>query len=344
MADLDKQRMRYVARIADEAVQQGKLPNIAIGCSNREQTLWTHVVPGADGVLIDSLFPIASITKPIVATAVMQLVEQGRLLISDTVASFVPEFAQQGKERITVWHLLTHTGGLIEEGERLLRLVAQRAPAAAYLDVACAASLRFEPGTQYEYGNLGFVLLAELITRISGQPYPAYLREHMFAPLGMSDTDFGPVDRSRAAPSHNFGDAATQEYYHTLATPHGGLWSSAADLLRFGRVFLNNGQSPDYRLLSPAAWAAMTKLHTGGLQRLVDGQLKQAVSGLGWAKPMPTSVILASERSFGHGGSTGCFIWIDPAADLVFVLLSSQWGSDHSVAQRAINAVYGALT
>lgn len=339
----DKQRMERVIEIADEAVARDKLPSIVIACSNREQTVWSYVAPGDDGVTLESLFPIASITKPVVATAVMQLVEQGRLLVSDPVASFVPEFAQQGKQHVTAWHLLTHTSGLSESSQTLLALVAQRAPASAYLDAACAAGLSFEPGSQYEYGNLGFVLLAELITRLSGQHYPQYIREQILAPLGMHETAFGPVDTGRAAPSHNFGDAATMEYYHTLSTPHGGLWSSATDLQKLGRAFLNDGQSPGYRLLSPAAWAAMTRLHTGGLMRVVDGQRKQAVSGLGWAKPMPTNTILASERSFGHGGGTGCFLWIDPQWELVFVFLSNRWGSDHNVPQRAINAVYAAL-
>ena len=339
----DQRRLEQAARIADEAVQRDKLPNIAIVCGDRERRFWSHIAPGQDGVTLDSIFPIASITKPVIATAVMQLVEQGRLLISDPVALFVPEFAQNGKERVTVWQLLTHTSGLIEPNEALAGLAQRGAAREAYLDVACAVGLRFEPGSQYEYGNIGFVLLAELITRLSGQPYPAYLREHIFAPLAMHDTAFGPTDRSRAAPNHNFGDAEYEAYYHTLAAPHGGLWSSAADLLTLGQAFLNGGRTSDDRLLSPAAWEAMTRLHTGGLMRLVDGQLKQAVSGLGWAKPMPTNVILASERSFGHGGGTGCFLWIDPDWDLVFVFLSSRWGSDHDVPQRAINAVYGAL-
>lgn len=339
----DKQRMERVAEIADEAVGRGKLPSIAISWGDRERMVWSHVAPGDDGVALDSLFPIASITKPIVATAVMQLVEQGRLLLSDPVASFVPEFAQQGKQHVTVWHLLTHTSGLSESSQDLLALVAQRAPASAYLHAACAVGLRFEPGSQYEYGNLSFVLLAELITRLSGQPYPEYIRERILAPLGMDETTFRPVDPGRVAPSHNFGDAAMLEYYHTLSSPHGGLWSSVADLQKLGRAFLNGGQIPGYRLLSPAALEAMTRLHTGGLMRVVDGRRKQAVSGLGWAKAMPTSTILASERSFGHGGGTGCFLWIDPAWELVFVFLSSRWGSDHDVPQRAINAVYGAL-
>lgn len=339
----DRQRMARVAQIVDEAVARGPLPSIVVAWGDREQQVWSHVAPGNDGITLESLFPIASITKPIVATAVMQLVEQGRLLLSDTVASLLPEFGQQGKQRVTVWHLLTHTSGLSESQQAIMELIARRAPASAYLDATCAAELSFEPGSQYEYGNLSFVALAELITRLSGQPYPEYIREQILAPLGMDETAFGPVDPGRAAPNHNFGDAAMQAYYHTLAAPHGGLWSSAADLQKLGRAFLNGGIGNGYRLLSPAAWQTMTRLHTAGLMRVVDGQRKHAVSGLGWAKPMPTSTILASERSFGHGGGTGCFLWIDPDWELIFVFLASRWGSDHAVPQRTINAVYGAL-
>ena len=112
---IDLSHLEYAAQIADEAVKNGPQPCAVIAVADREKTLWTHVSPGADGVGLDSIFLIASITKPIVATAVMQLVEQGKLLLSAPVATYLPEFAANDKGAVTAWHLLTHSSGLEED-------------------------------------------------------------------------------------------------------------------------------------------------------------------------------------------------------------------------------------
>ena len=339
----DAGRLAETAAMIEQAVRSGAYPSAVLALGNRAGTFWTHVVPGEDGVRLDSIVPIASITKPIVATAVMRLVERGRLLLNDPVAKVIPEFAQNGKEYVTVWHLLTHTSGLDEAGAALQELVARRAPRDAYLEAACASGLRFEPGSQCAYCNLSFVALAELISRLSGQPYPDYLREQIFAPLGMRDTAFAPVEPGRVPAIHGFGKREDMDYFNSLAAPHGGLWSSAADLQTLGRTLLNDGRLGDKRLLSQAAMEPMTRLQTAGLVTMVDGRPQPTYTALGWGKRRPTGVMLASERSFGHSGSTGSFLWIDPDWNLVFVLLSNRWDMDYTGSQQVLNTVYAAL-
>ena len=339
----NRERLGNAAAVMEAAVRSGAYPSAVLAVGDHEGTVWTYVVPGEDGVGLETIFPLASITKPIVGIAIMQLVERGLLLLNEPVKNLIPEFGQNGKEGVIVWHLLTHTSGLVEEEAALNELFRQRVPAEAFLDLAIREGVSFEPGTQFAYNNLAFLVLGELITRISGQPYPEYLTEHIFAPLGMMDTAFAPVDAARAAPVYGFGDEEDQEYWNTLAAPHAGLWSTAADLLALGRAFLNEGRAGDYRLLSPAAVEAMTRVQTQGIHSMVDGRPQPVYQALGWGKASPRGVLLGSDAAFGHGGATGTFMRVDPEWNLVYVCLASRWEGSHNEAIRAFNAVCGAM-
>ena len=343
VSTLDVTRLEHAAAAADAAVTGGTHPSAVIAVADSNELLWTHVAPGEDGVGLDSIFAIASITKPIVATAVMRLVEHGRLLLDVPVATYLPEFGVYGKERVTAWHLLTHTSGL-EEDRWWQELREQRAPPSAYLDAACRSYLHFEPGTRCEYCSLSFTVLGELIARLGGQPCPDFLRQHILAPLGMHDTAFQPADRERAVPVHDFGGQEHTDYFSSLAAPGGGLWSTAADLLAFGQTFLRGGRHGGYHLLGPAALETMTRNHTQGMSELVDGRTQPFNYGLGWGKLGQDGRVIGSQRSYGHAGASGTLLWIDPDWDLVFVFLSNRWGVELDTPRRALNAVYGALT
>lgn len=342
LADFDAARLARAGAVAGEAVAAGVYGGVVVAVGNPAGTLWMHTAAESAAVDLDTIFPVASVTKPIVALAVMQLAEAGRLLLNDPVARVIPEFGQQGKDQITVWHLLTHTSGLPDD---LDDLFAQRAPATAFLRAACERGVRFAPGSHYAYCNVSFVVLGELIARLSGQPYPDYLRDHIFAPAGMASTGFDPADRARTAAVVFEDGPEEQAYFRTLAAPYGGLWTTANDLLAFGRALLSGGP-PDAPLLSPAALAAMTRVQPG-LTTFDTG--KPVYAALGWGKRSPMGVLLASDASFGHGGSTGAFLWIDPVPALMFVFLAAPLlpgdpDTDRQRdAQRALNAVYGAL-
>ena len=232
----------------------------------------------------------------------------------------------------------------MDDHEALQALLRERAPREAFSQLALRATPDFEPGSRSRYGDFGFLVLADLISALSGTPYPRYMHEQIFAPLGMADTAFAPTDPERTVPLENAGYPPSEgAYLNALANPAGGLWSTAADLLTFGQTLLGGGEREGYRLLSRAALDTMTHRHTEGLFGERDGRRIPANNGLCWAKRSHAGGILGSERAFGHGGATGTFLWIDPEYGLVFVLLSSRSGSDPGTAIRTLNAVYGAL-
>ena len=339
----DMARLAHAARVADDAVAHGEHPSALIAVANGAERVWTHLTPGAAALTEQSIFLLASISKPVTATAIMRLVEEGRLLLNMPVAHYIPEFAAHSKERVTVRHLLTHTNGL-EEMRWFEELGGRDAAQADYVRAACASYLHFEPGARCEYTQLlGFAILGELISRLSGQPYPEYLREHIFAPLGMNDTAYQPVDPARAAPVHGGNGAEGVARFSLAAHPGGGLWSTASDLVAFGQAYLRGGVYNGYRLLGPAALEVMTRNHTQGMSAIVEHYAEPFNYGLGWGKPDPTTNVLGSERAFGHGGATGTLLWIDPAWNLIFVFLTNRWGIETDTARRALNAVYGAL-
>jgi CubicO group peptidase (beta-lactamase class C family) len=348
---LNKSRLEHAARVAEEAVATGPQPTALLAVANSRETIWTHVVPGNDGARLDSIFPLASITKPIVATAVMRLVEEGRLALNLPVAHYLPDFGASGpsKDKITTWHLLTHASGL-DEGPMMAEMTRpgrwQEGATPRWLYEMClSAPQKFEPGTAYEYNSLTFSLLGELIERLTGEPYPLYLRHHIFEPLGMTSTGFEPLDPSRAVNVHGFEAHEAESVWIALAMPGGGLYSSAADLVAFAQAYLRGGTYEGYHLLSPASIKVMTQHYTAGVTQF--GTANPFNYGLGWGKPSSPRQgdVLASERAYGHSGATGTMLWIDPEYDLIFVFLCNHWGIEDPTAadRRALYAVYGAL-
>ncbi|MBK9712056.1 MAG: beta-lactamase family protein [Kouleothrix sp.] len=340
-------RLQRAVGVADAAVREGGYPSAVIAVASSSATILKRALsrPGMAPAREDSIFLLASITKPIVATAIMRLVEDGLLLLSAPVATYIPEFAQAGKQLVTTWHILTHTSGLDDSAWQAELAGARRATAPELVQLACRSGLRFEPGARFEYCSFSFYILAELISRLGGAPYPELLRRQIFRPLGMRDTSFAPEGDQRARAMPVYGLAPDFDrwlaYYTSVATPGGGLWSTAADLIAFGQALLRGGRAGDYHLLSPAAIETMARLQTGGLTQVSDGQTTPAMYGLGWGKLGPEA--LASPRAYLHGGATGTLLCIDPEWDLVFVFLTNQWDIQGTAADRALNAVYGAL-
>lgn len=346
--NINTDHLQHITPILEEAVQSGRQPTAVVAVANSRETLWTHAVPGSDGVLLDSIFLIASITKTVLATAVMRLVEEGKLLLTVPVAQYLPEFGANGKEEVTAFHLLTHSSGMEEEIFWAEFWEQKKAPLPGGLFASCCRThLNYPPGTGYRYSTLPFSVLGELVTRLGKFPYPEYMQRHIMGPLGMNSTAFRPIDPQRAAPIHNLmeGDEACMEAWLAEAMPGAGLWSTAADLVRFGQAYLRGGIFDGYRLLSPATLEMMTRHYTQGQINLLDG--KPFNFGLGWSKPpyLPSGNLLASPRAFGHHGASGTLLWIDPDYDLVFVYLSNIWGhNDPTDAKaRALNVAYAAL-
>ncbi|GAC1394881.1 MAG: serine hydrolase domain-containing protein [Chloroflexota bacterium] len=288
------------------------------------------------------------ITKPILSVAILQLVEEGLLVLSDPITRVIPEFAGSGKPDVTAWHLLTHTSGL-DETVFLTRLLNREiASVADCVAAACQADLAFQPGTRYAYCSLSFYLLGEVISRLSGEPYPDYLRRRIFTPLGMVDTGFSPAHAAhRAMPVLHMGGGTTASDEEALALftalvhPGGGLWSTAGDLVTFGQACLTDLLDGTGRLLAPATMAWMAREHTTSLLNASTGQ--PAHYGLGWGMGGLDGLRPGSARVFEHGGQSGTRLWIDPDWNLIVVFLTNEWDADSHTSFVAVDTAYAAL-
>ena len=241
---LDPARLQNAFDLVAGQVGRGEVPSAVLAVANRAGLVRVEAFSGADRATTDSIYLLASISKPITATAVMQLVERGLLVLSAPVQRYLPEFApppvsvgQPGAEAVTCWHLLTHTSGLVDMGSELLSR--ERPGRERLLQISCTSPLRFVPGARFEYNSLSFALLGEVIARLAGHDYPEVLAAELFGPLGMHDSGFEPPDPARAMSSHFPGipdehQGMAAAYFSSLQAPGGGLWGTAGTSPRSG--------------------------------------------------------------------------------------------------------------
>jgi CubicO group peptidase (beta-lactamase class C family) len=322
----------------------------------------------------DSLFWIASMTKPITALAVMMLQDEGKLSIADPVAKHLPEFKNQmllqekSGDRIvlvkparpvTIRDLLTHTSGLVGnsplDGDALDVLSLKEA-----VFTYALSPLQFEPGTKWSYCNPGINTLGRIVEVVSGQEYAAFLQARLFGPLGMKDTTFWPDESQLARLATSYQPAAdgkglepatirylTAPYSNQKRAPlaAGGLFSTAADLLKLYTMLLHGGEAEGRRYLSAESLALMTTDHTAPLKSgFTDGM----GMGLGFQvvrEPVGVTAML-SRGTYGHGGAHGTQGWIDPEKHAIYILLIQRAGlknGDASPMRHAFQEAAGAL-
>jgi len=280
--------------------------------------------PAAETLTLDTIYDAASLTKVVATTtAVMQLVERGRLELDAPVARYLPAFAAHDKGTVTLRHLLTHHSGL--------RAGLPRTPAwsgsAVGLERACAEKLVGVPGGTFLYSDINFIVLGELVRIASGLRLDAYAAKEIFLPLGLADTGFLPAatKRNRIAPTEAVEGTMLRGVVHDPTARamggvagHAGLFTTAADLARFCRMLLGGGQLDGVHILSEASVAEMTRVQTDGSNR----------RGLGWdidtSFSGPRGRWFPAGASFGHTGFTGTSLWIDPAAKTFVLFLSNR--------------------
>jgi CubicO group peptidase (beta-lactamase class C family) len=352
----------HVFTPARDAAGTGRIPCAVAGVSDAWGTFGIHAYPGPrqGRVGTDSVFFLASVTKPITATAVMQQVEAGALDLHAPIREYVPEFSGDDKERVTAWHVLTHTSGIPDLDQDALRR--QRPGYAQMLRHVCRDPLQFEPGSRYAYASDSFFLLAEAIARVAGVSYPSALRRGILDPLAMTDTTFDPRRmRSRVMTMHGIPlrnwivESLILRFLANATMPGGGLFGTAEDLLRFGRSLLPG--AAEATILQPAAIAEMTREQTRGIPEVQeDGSTREPRYALGWGKPNPDGTIPsvlgtpianqvrvpASPSTFTHGGASGTRLWIDPDRGLVFVFLTNEWSASDEPMFATLASLYTA--
>lgn len=295
---------------------------------------------------------IASISKPITATAVMQLVETGDLVLHEPLTAYLPDWRDpppapgEPVVPITTWHILTHTAGFRDADPEVYRTAPPTR--AAVLERLAAAPLAFRPGSAYAYATDSFQLLAELVERIRGRPFADVLRTDLLDPLGMTATSFDP--REPGTPGlaiegllgpPGVPPDVVLAYFVALAMPGGGLWSTAEDIARFGRAMLLGGALDGVRVLGRPFVAAMTRLQTQTVTEWGTGRPPEYALGWGLTGMGPGEI--PGRSAFGHGGATGSTLIVDPEHDLVVVYLRNEWGASDGPADEAVALVYAAL-
>jgi CubicO group peptidase (beta-lactamase class C family) len=301
----------------------------------------------------DTLFRIASMTKPITAIGIMILADEGKLSPEDTVAKYLPEFANQmvvaerGKETLTLKKpsrpirlrdLLTHTSGLAPYPPGVSDVYTKRNRTLSETALAVGLlPLEFEPGTKWSYSNSGIDTLGRIIEVVSGDTYENFLLRRVFEPLEMKNTTFypnkeqltklavtyGKDKQGRLVPAPNTLMDLPPHPIHPV--PAGGLVSRGDDLAKLYRMMLNTGELNGKRVLSEKAVAEMTRVQTGEIQ---TGFVEGMSYGYGFAvvrEPKGVTAVLAA-GSYGHGGAFGTQGWIDPTNDVFVVLLIQRTG------------------
>jgi len=265
-----------------------------------------------------TLWDLASIGKAYTAATITALVERGELTFSRPVAAVLPACTGDGRERITLRHLLTHTSGLDDEAEEVARRTAAGAPLEAIVEAALRTPLRFLPGTDRRYGNLGSAVAAQVAARATGTPFSDLLRALVLEPAELRDTyrPVPPAEAGRLAHVAGVPGSPAPEAAH----PASDVRATLRDLLRFGRHFAPGGP----RVLSEAGVWAMTTDQTG--RDFYDGADNDThyAQAIGFVlKGRPGLRELAGAAVVGHLGSTGCLLWIDPDERVVGAFVSN---------------------
>lgn len=310
----------------EAALRDDRLPGCVVAIGRSGGLLFEKaygarsLVPDRTPMSLDTVFDLASVTKPVVtATAIMQLAEAGRLSLDAPVARYLPAFARHGKEAITVRQLLLHSSGL-PAADPLSDYLPGRA---ASIRRVLSARAFGEPGARFRYSDVGFIALGALVEAVTGERLDRYATHAIFEPLGMGETTYlpGPELRARAAPTELRDDAPIRgdvddprAYRLGGVAGNAGLFSTARDLARFARMMLGDGSLEGARVLEEESVRAMT--------RPVLFPNEGARRGLGWSMT-PRSEQGFSREAFGHGGYTGTWLWIDPGRDLFVVFLSN---------------------
>jgi CubicO group peptidase (beta-lactamase class C family) len=329
---------------------------------------WLHVgstgmadVASQRAMTPDALFWIASMTKPVTATAVLMLQDEGKLNVGDPVAKYLPEFANlktpSGKlANLTIAQCLTHTSGLGEAGgaeAKAAKTLADLVP------LWLAAPMQYEPGEKWKYTQSGINAAARIVEVVSGMTFDQFLQQRLFDPLGMKDTTFYPTDAQRArlatayAKSKESGalDAVPpREGFGTRDHPpqgNGGLYSTGPDYARFCQMLLGGGSHDGRRYLSAEAVKFLTTPQTGELPTgfFQNDPYGQHGANYGWGigtcilrTPHEGVAAMLSPGSFGHGGAWGTQAWCDPVKGVAYVLMvqrSNFPNSDASEVRRA---------
>src|ERR1700674_1812311 len=324
-------RLGVLDSIVQEAIRDEQIPGAVVLVGHDGQAIYRKAFgeralePRREPMTVDTIFDLASLTKVIATTtAVMQLVEKGRIRVNEPVAKYIPEFAENGKEEITVRELLTHHSGLpadLDLSQLYLSQPGQGRETAFHM--AYAEKPIYAPGSRFLYSDINFIVLGALVERVSGMSLNEYCQKNIFVPLRMAHTRFLPPAAwlPKIAPTqYDEHDKMLRGVVHDPTARrmggvagHAGLFSTADDLAKFAQALLNGGT-----ILSALMVEKMTTPQ--------QPPTSQVLHGFGWDIDSPFSSNrgdLLPVGSFGHTGFTGTSLWIDPTTQTLIIVLTN---------------------
>jgi len=350
---LDPKVLHQMDDEINQAIEEHRCPGAVIWVEHEGSTYYKafgkrQLIPTEEAMTKDTIFDLASLTKVIAGTpAIMLLIERGQVKLDEPVHTYIPEFKGDGKEKVTVRELLTHTSGQLPDIETKTDWHGRET---AY-QKACAEKLRAEPETVFRYSDVNLFMVGAIVERVSGMKLEDFVQKEIYQPLKMTDTGYlPPADKvARIAPTEP--DPAnpkvmlrgvvhdpTARHMGGVAG-HAGLFSTAADLARYARMMLNEGTLDGVRIFKPETVKLMTSVQTP------EGMWDRR--GLGWdidsgySRPRGK---LFPRGSYGHTGWTGTCLWIDPFSKTFFIFLSNRNHPDGKGDTLALYGTMGTLT
>lgn len=329
---------------ANELVEAGTIPALSIQVQRAGFTTGTHNfgtlnIDGTEQVNDRTRFLIASLTKPMIAMAVMLLVERGQVALNQRVSEIVPEFKGPNKKQITIKNILTHTSGLPDMLPNNRELRAANASLMEFVKETAATALVFPCGTNSQYQSMGYALLGPLIENASGIPFQEFIREELFIPLEMQRAALGlpedEVDDANIAESRVPNDQVGEDrwnwnshYWKTFGAPWGGALATADDVSRFCRCMLTKGMGPERRLFHESTIRMATTNRLNDFPDIPEAIRRTRGWGYGWRMNWTdhrgSFGDLLGPSIYGHWGATGTLFWLDRQTETAVVLLSSQ--------------------
>jgi serine-type D-Ala-D-Ala carboxypeptidase len=337
-ADIDKTKLAELDTLVEAALTRGDCHGAVVLVVHADEVVYRKafgkraVKPDENAMTLDTVFDMASLTKPVATgTSVMVLIQQGKLKADDRVSKHWPAFAANGKENVTVAHLLLHTSGLTADND-LKDYADGRAKA---LERLAGLKLDAPPGERFRYSDVGFIALGELVERVGGMPLDAFAKKHVFEPLEMTDTTFTPADtlKKRIAPT---GPREGKIILGSVHDPrsfklggvagHAGLFSTADDLARYCRMLLRSGELNGARVLDAATVKLFTEPHAVAVG--AKGSDAKGARAFGWdvdtSYSAPRGTLFPKGEGYGHTGFTGTSVWIDSGTKTAVIVLTNR--------------------
>ncbi len=337
----DVAHLERVRRFCREATERGEIPGCTLAVARHGAVVLNEAwgLAGEDRPATpETVWLIASVTKPVVAAGVCLLIDRGEVAVDDPVSRYLPDFAGEDRAEVRVRHLLTHTSGLPDMLPENFELRRRHASLEEFVCRIATTPLLFPPGTDVSYQSTGIALLGAIIERVTGSSCREFLRREFFLLLGMTHTALGwrPEFAERAAtcrlpPEQTASDWDwNSPYWREFGAPWGGMYSTAPEYLRFLQMLLRGGEWEGRCYFSPAMVREMTGNRTADLPHLFPAARLRSTWGYGWrsAAGRESEYLgdLVSRGAYGHAGATGTGVWNDPETGVSMVFFSNQPG------------------